>query len=132
MGAAGKEYEFRLLDEPWNVIRIKYLFLKKPWCHVDGELKHWNLLSNKLIRLKFSPERDNRDEVDLSSVSPFVETSTSWLACVPSNDTLGKLLSTREAIFSCDSYASLVFSNLRAASLLSRRMHANRELIVKK
>ena len=49
-------------------------------------------------------------------------------------DTLGKLLSTREAkaIASCNSYASLVFSNLRAASSLRRRMHANRELIVKK
>ena len=41
------------------------------WCCVGGELKHENLVSNKLIKVKFLPSRDNK--ADLSSVSPSSE-----------------------------------------------------------
>lgn len=41
----------------------------KLWCCVSGEVKHWNLVSNKLIRFKFPASSD--EELMLETSAPW-------------------------------------------------------------
>ena len=44
-------------------INGRFCFLKKPWNRGAGKVKHENLVSNKLIEVKLSPQKDYEAEM---------------------------------------------------------------------